>query len=433
MHENNFENQVRDKMQQLGFDPSEAVWSAVDKEINKERKRRPLFWVFFFSGLLLTGAGFYIGTLNQNSNKALITQKAVLKNAASDIHGSGEPQNNHQKTGDEIAGKQSAFNSTDISRSKIGHKQFADNSIAASSEEEHQHSIISGQRPSSTNPIDTEELTAQDANSKPPAVKVNTKNDPQVLKRDSAEALTKTKGPKSNTKKKRWSFGVNMDAGVSAVNQTSFSLANIPAPYLSNSSGYFGPYANTLSATNYKSSGINPGFSYGVGIVVDRYLSERIYISAGIDYHYYSTSMHTGDLNGSTPTSYLNGNTHSYTNKYHFMELPVLAGFQINKSQKTPICWEAGVSVSYLLNSTSLQFDPYTNFYYQNTASFNNFQLNGITSVRIGFHLHQTELQFGPEFQYGITGLFKQTATAQQAHLYYGGVAITIIPKLRAK
>ena len=60
MHENKFEKQVSEKMDQLGFDPSDAVWTRVDREINKEkRKRRPLFWIFFFSGLLLGSAGVY--------------------------------------------------------------------------------------------------------------------------------------------------------------------------------------------------------------------------------------------------------------------------------------------------------------------------------------------------------------------------------------
>ena len=52
MREEEFEKRVRDKMKQLGFDPSESVWIGVDKEINKEKKRRmPLFWLFFASGI----------------------------------------------------------------------------------------------------------------------------------------------------------------------------------------------------------------------------------------------------------------------------------------------------------------------------------------------------------------------------------------------
>ncbi len=61
MREDEFEKQVREKMEQLGFDPSESVWTGVDKEINKEKKRRvPLFWLFLFSGLLLAGGSYYI-------------------------------------------------------------------------------------------------------------------------------------------------------------------------------------------------------------------------------------------------------------------------------------------------------------------------------------------------------------------------------------
>ncbi|MEJ0080284.1 MAG: hypothetical protein WDM78_04840 [Puia sp.] len=38
MHENKFEKQVREKMDQLGFDPADTVWAQVDREINRERK-----------------------------------------------------------------------------------------------------------------------------------------------------------------------------------------------------------------------------------------------------------------------------------------------------------------------------------------------------------------------------------------------------------
>ena len=68
MREDEFEKRVREKMEHLGFDPSESVWTGVDKEINKEKKRRmPLFWLFFVSGLLLAGGAYYFIT-NKNSS-----------------------------------------------------------------------------------------------------------------------------------------------------------------------------------------------------------------------------------------------------------------------------------------------------------------------------------------------------------------------------
>ena len=61
MHENKFEKQVQEKMDQLGFDPSEAVWTEVDRVINSEKKRRrPIFWIFFLSGLVLAGGTTYM-------------------------------------------------------------------------------------------------------------------------------------------------------------------------------------------------------------------------------------------------------------------------------------------------------------------------------------------------------------------------------------
>ncbi len=76
MHENNFEKQVQEKMDQLGFDPSDAVWTAVDKEINKNKKRRrPLFILFLFSGLLLAGGAIYVGTFKNFSDKKIISKE----------------------------------------------------------------------------------------------------------------------------------------------------------------------------------------------------------------------------------------------------------------------------------------------------------------------------------------------------------------------
>ncbi len=75
MHENNFENQVHNKMQQLGFDPSDAVWTAVEKEINKDKKRRrPFLIIFFLSGLLLAGGGIYFALTKNSSDKIISTQ-----------------------------------------------------------------------------------------------------------------------------------------------------------------------------------------------------------------------------------------------------------------------------------------------------------------------------------------------------------------------
>src|ERR1700692_4692726 len=95
MHENNFEKQVQEKMDQLGFDPSDAVWTAVDKEINKAKKRRrPFFILFFFSGLLLAGGGIYFGMVKNSAPKIVTSQQQKEKKENPDEKSSAKVQNN---------------------------------------------------------------------------------------------------------------------------------------------------------------------------------------------------------------------------------------------------------------------------------------------------------------------------------------------------
>jgi len=53
MQDPKFEKQVQQKMEELSFSPSDAVWLKVDAEINRKRKRRGVFfWLLFSCGYL---------------------------------------------------------------------------------------------------------------------------------------------------------------------------------------------------------------------------------------------------------------------------------------------------------------------------------------------------------------------------------------------
>src|ERR1700759_4245463 len=91
MREEEFEKQVRKKMDQLGFTPSESVWTGVDREINQEKKRRlPLFWLFFVSGLLLAGGSYYFIS---NKNTAALIPNKNSENAIAKIPEKGTSSN----------------------------------------------------------------------------------------------------------------------------------------------------------------------------------------------------------------------------------------------------------------------------------------------------------------------------------------------------
>lgn len=55
-----FEKEVQQKMEELEFSPSTAVWANVELAVKKEKRRRvPFFWLFFLPALLVGGARIY--------------------------------------------------------------------------------------------------------------------------------------------------------------------------------------------------------------------------------------------------------------------------------------------------------------------------------------------------------------------------------------
>ncbi len=199
------------------------------------------------------------------------------------------------------------------------------------------------------------------------------------------------------------------------------------------------PTGQPLSNNNYSSSEVSAGFSFGAGVFVNRDLSKRFSVSGGLGYRYYSTKIKTGTYVGNTNllslsggfssvnSFYTNGNTNAYTNQYHFIELPVTLNFQLNKSKQRPVIWEAGLSLSYLLSTNALYYDPSHNVYFENDDLMNRTQLNGITAIMVGFPLGKSTLQLGPELQYGFTGLLKNSS-GNPGHLIYYGLKISFIP-----
>ena len=470
MHENNFEDQVREKMDQLGFDPPDAVWTAVDKEINKDKKRRgPLFILFLFSGLLLSGGAIYFGAIKNHSDKKTISLEQKRKDE--DPNKSSVSQDQSTRIGESKLNEK-AISLIDQKKPDLLKGNKNRESIKKKSGNEPAPSYNSKQIGDGRNDKSEENAgTAKSDKSNSeiiPPVPVKTepensgenKKDSAGLKKTVAPVLQSTAQKNSNTEQKLstkdkpksksslWKFGLTGGAGISNTNQSLFKQSNVTGLYygLPNASSANAAYGAPAPVP--VSSEISPGFSFSAGAFVSRYLSKRISISAGLNYHYYSTHVNTGYAVDSpiivnypvyfnigttaTPMAYAingyyqSGTNHSYTNNYHFFELPVTADFQLNKSMRIPFYWEAGLSVSYLLSSNALHFDPNGNLYYQNALFFNKVQLNGTTAFMIGFPFNKNELRLGPELQYGLSGLLK-SGSGDPQHLFYTGLKVSFV------
>ena len=250
-------------------------------------------------------------------------------------------------------------------------------------------------------------------------------------------------------------LGYTLDAGISTMDKSLFHsvspnpAGNYPASYLLTAASW---------TANNVSSNIYPGFSFAGGILISRKTSKRLSFTAGLGYRYFSTRIYTGQqldspvyifsaprspgLGLSSPSSvslpqattnirvqnaYTNSGTSIYTNRYHFLTLPVNAEWQLNKGRYIPLVWETGLSLSYLFSSNALHFDPVAGIYYEDNKLLNRLQLLASTAILAGFPISKNELRLGPQIQYGITGMVDKRTEGPE-HLFYGGIKVLFIP-----
>src|SRR5690349_13815030 len=64
---NEFEKQVREKMEELNFVPSDPVWDKIEEQIRTKKDRRRLFLWIPLLALLLGGGTWWLNTTNEKS------------------------------------------------------------------------------------------------------------------------------------------------------------------------------------------------------------------------------------------------------------------------------------------------------------------------------------------------------------------------------
>jgi len=480
MRENEFEKQVREKMDHLGFDPRDTVWTAVDKEINKEKKRRiPLFWLFFLPALLMAGGAYYLiehkgspdaiaknlqqPELNKNQisqpepkseKKDKKTEELIDKNIKPEENSTIQTSQRNSQRKSSAESKKSAVANKKTPSGSIDKKQsgeYRQNSIPEKGDdiviENYNHKSTQSETGNpNKNVLDSTAgkviagLAVNNSvldSSAGKAIAGITAN--KNVKKDSVSESAAAKNKNQKTKSSTWQFGITGGAGISNINQGLFSsVKTLNITTAANAAAYPPAPANP---TTYSSSEIKPGFSFETGAYVQRNLSRRISLSAGLNYHYYSAKIKTGDKGNAAlyspynttsftgNTFYQNGNVQTFTEQYHLIEIPVSANLQLNKSSRVPFIWEVGLSLGYIVSSNALYYDPNANIYIANYQQPNRMQVNAATALMIGFHLHKNEMQVGPQLQYGLTGLLN-TNDGNPGHLFYGGLKISyILPK----
>ncbi len=491
MQENSFEKKVQQKMEELSFEPSAPVWQKVELQIQHKRRRRRL--VFLLLPLLLVSAGLAIYVaLNKNESTTSVAQaekrNKVSENAPSvDINApaiSGESNMQKQTAREEtrkmIQKEKETFresaklNSYLSANDKNLKGQKGKETFLKEDKKVQKHqktkeaagNIAEEKEAPQTMMADLHAMVLQneinkkekgekaDQNIANPFQKKNEITSVHVEKR--ADTLAKQiaaaatpsdsigQGIVSNEKtlmdsvvavsekakenQKVWQWALQARVGFSGLrsevtdvfgNRYSSDFSSSPA------SGNNSPQPSRIKATS--SNGIAMSF----GASLRRQVAKNVFVSAGLQYSYYSHQITVGTQVNRDTTLYYNGRLESignyftstgtassYTNRFHYLELPLAFDYSLFKKLQV----QHGVSIGRLLASNALNYNATSGFYYRSDNWMRKTSFNLFTSIN--YRLLQKSNLFviaGPQLQWALSSVQQQQQPNRQ-HLFFAGV-----------
>jgi len=198
-----------------------------------------------------------------------------------------------------------------------------------------------------------------------------------------------------NLSEKKWKWGLYITPGISSLNDNGISFGGLKSADLNYQSPTTGSGSAAPPPVRQKPSDIKSGFALQVGVIAQRRLSSRTSISMGLQYGYYSNVLHIGNRRDSLIGSNLNSQysslfdrnasqvynagtgTAKHTNHYHFIEVPFLFQWQLNKNKTKPFTWRAGFTIGQLIASNAIMYDTaFNGIYYENKSQLNKTQFS---------------------------------------------------------
>lgn len=456
MQNSEFEKSMQQRMDELKFVPSDAVWTKIEAGLPEQKK--PRRWLLFFllfialSGTTLMLINYFSPVKKYKANSEL-SKKEI--NANKDVSNQMSKQDSHIKINDVssnnklpikdysgignknesnislmnnsgVANKPSEKISGDLSTNKkikfktkqkvkiVIKPSFADfgdavNKInVADSNETLSHTtvMIIADSMIALSEIPNNEIQ----NSQSDSLKNPLNNTLSTLK----------KNPLLNKKKTaNRQFGINMGVGISTVKNKLFGNSPLYADVLGNySSG--SPNVQVGSIPNSPKAST----SFNLGFYVKNKMNKRWIFNAGLNYSYQSNIIKAGSnvdsvinfnfagTNIRADQFYRNGQSVRYKNVFHLASIPLL--FQYGVSKKIPLYVEMGSTLGYLIYSNTLIYNSSSNAYFTNEGLFNKILLT--VNAGAGNDLSKnTKLPFsvGYRFSYSIGSATKTTYSKQ--------------------
>lgn len=482
MSESNFEKKLQLEMLDFKVKPSNEVWLKVEDRIRKKKRRRFIF-ILFFSSLALVGywqRDLLFNEKNLSVSKFESAQQTIISDEESIKSNVSEKINT-----DKIVIKDSAVKKNDLVKTETlsvsetkknipvnEEKQRVKSSeiVAVKAIKEKDKLAAEKKIPDSDNSgkvLQAEELTVV-----PPGVEnkssaekevlpitdmiVSEKSSDSVFAEKLNESIGDYKTQNDSIKKpeivtdsmvplkkkpaivKKWKLGVQVTPGISSfADQFILGSSTKSADFLNSPSAGGSPPPTPPA----QPSGRKSGFALQLGGFVQRKISSKTQISIGLQYGYYSDHI----LIGNNRDSILRNNPQSasfrdasqvyaaanssrnYSNKYHFIELPVEMNFQINKKSTKPVFFNIGFKAGRLISTNALVYDTaFGGIYFDAKKQLNKTQFSFSTGFSWTIPAKQFEWNVGPVFDFHINRFMNNSFEADK-YLIMPGIRTKII------
>jgi|GEM_PF-2543762 len=448
MEQNNFEKQVHQKMEELNILPSETSWANIEKQIGQKSRRRNLIFMllFFVSILLFTSLYLFLNSLKNTALKFENEPNQLVKNKIEKENPSYQPSVQINKNGTNTTRKMEKRSSkssiTSIKKispsntiqSNLHNKVFIKRGLQFAERESNKSQIALDNKiknaEKSAAAIDTgsknNELYKKDSTIKSSRIETNAENikEKAPYKKDIEKEITVDENLKilSVEKKKHWQFGFIFSGGTSFAGHDPFTL-NKSADYLASPITSGG-----IPNNNYLPSATKNSIAFTAGIFIQKNISSNNKISLGFNYKYYSIKNKIGNKIDSAQSAYYSSaQVNNFRSEFNFLEIPVTFKLRLNHNKSLPIYWDAGISISELVNTNALQFKNDQGIYYTDNSLFNKTQIG----FRTGFSAtlfceRKNSVNIGPYFYFDATKLANK-GLYNKTHFSFIGISAEIL------
>lgn len=476
MQENNFEKQMQQAMQEFSITPSDNLWQQVKADLDAKRKSKRRWWfaaMIFFACLMLPSLllNDLKRTKDNTANNIAIENSNPAKTVIPEVVNTGRQtkqaeENKNDQT--EVEQKVVTIAKEKISSTKkeikttdaeiLNDQERNKNSFVKEVSRQKNAVVESAKR------FDTKRKKAI-AVSNADITTIDEQNESAgiVLQREPVKIIPEatnlislsrglktsqlqiqpvrlamlepvykaTAGIRANKSKSinKGRFEIAVAAGRFSLSENSLLSAVFNADpnkaydvQSANVSGGVGIIDSVLYAKSY----LQHGYSFSLAFNYNKPVSKKTSLSAGAGFRYGSTKLFSESyLTYAGPSNNLYSRaagTVSVSNHFYFVDLPVQIESLIGSGRKLPIYWNAGLQYSFLIQSSTPQFNAIQNSYSSSVLSKSLLGITAGIDVEL-FKNKKSAFKIGPSLYYSFSKAAEKDFY-QNMHYHFAGIRL---------